>query len=107
MRKLLIGLGATIVLAGCGGSGDQTSAAATCLKNALANQALQQGGNNCNGPSAANVEDTTLGKITSTCTHKTGNEYVCDVTTPNPAGVKSGFYDVTYDGKSIVFQPTS
>ena len=117
MRKhMLAGTCVAVVaagLAGCGG--DQTSAAATCLRNAIANQAIGSGNNNCADDTAYNVAESGSGtKFSVTCTHQAANQYVCDVSGPGAQSVDSGgmgmiqggFYNVTYDGKSIVFQPT-
>lgn len=113
MRKT-IAVGLTIgavALAGCGSSNgtDPTHAAASCLRNALANQALKVG-DNCGDPSAAQTLKQMDGaQMNVSCTRRDGNEYVCDVKIPNatemPVSVQSGFYDVTYDGHSIVYQP--
>lgn len=113
-RTIVRSLIVAAVLAGCGGSSkpvDHTASAATCLRNALANQALH-GGTNCGDSTTAKVLNGGSGtKITVTCTHQNGNEYICDAKVPvsdgiNLTGVKPGFYQVTYDGKSIVFQQT-
>lgn len=110
-QALAVGL-VTLGVAGCGGDkSDQTKAAATCLGNALANEALH-GGTDCGNGTAAHVLDQGSGtRVTVACTHRDGNEYICDVKVPESNGirltsVRPGFYDVTYDGKSIVFQQT-
>ena len=107
---------ATVALAGCGGSGsNKTSDTALCLRNQLANQQLSSG-TNCDDPTAYTAMAQSDQKINVSCTAKVGNEYVCDVTgsatqpmiagTNAPPEIQGGFYDVTFDGKSIIYQPT-
>lgn len=115
MRSLclvLLAVGAAVLIGACGGSSDHTSDAAKCLRNALANQKLDPSNTSCGDSTAANIEDGGSGtKITVACTHQGANEYICDVKVPdgggiNLSGIQGGFYNVTYDGKSIVFQPS-
>lgn len=106
-------LSACIILAGCGSAHetDPTKAAATCLRNALANEALDPKDTNCGDATAAHVLDQGGGMhVTVTCTHRDANEYICDVKVPTAegislTGVHGGFYDVVYDGRSITFSP--
>jgi hypothetical protein len=65
--------------------GNQTTQAASCLKNAIANQALS-GGNNCADSSATKALGG-FGPINVGCTHQGANQYICDVT---GAGTESG-----------------
>lgn len=45
-----------------------------------------------------------------TCVYKSGNEYTCQATAPSEdsqiAGKINGFWDVTYDGSNIAWQPS-
>jgi hypothetical protein len=104
---------AALALAACGSQQDSTKLAASCLQNALANDALS-GPRNCADDIAYKVAMSGSGsKFSATCTHQDGNQYICDVTGPGTqpidAGgldtVRGGFYAITYDGKSIVYQP--
>lgn len=107
MRRTGLAALAALALAACGGSGDQTSAAAKCLRNALANQTIG-GGHNCANSTASQAIATVTGNVNVTCTHKQANEYICNATGPGTKAsggtVQGGFYDVTFDGKSIVYQ---
>ena len=86
-----------------------------CLRNSLANQHLSSG-TNCGDATAYIAMAQSSQKINVSCTAKVGNEYVCDVTgsatqpliagTNAPSQIQGGFYDVTFDGKSIVYQPS-
>lgn len=111
-----IAAGAVVaLLAGCGGSGDQTAAAAKCLQNALANQVGGTGNNCADSTSSSLLQSGSGTKINVSCTHKNGNEYICDVTGPGTQSVlnggtgvvQGGFYNVVFDGKTIVYQQAS
>lgn len=111
MRALLVITMTSILLAACGGSSNQDSQTASCLHNALAAQFLGSNVNNCNDSSAADVFNKSAEKMGVTCTHQAGDQYVCDVklsgaTSLFGADVPSGFYNVSYDGKSITYQPS-
>lgn len=101
-RIALVAVALGLALAGCGGkTSDPTADAAKCLRNAVAQDALHDSGGNCNDPSAVDAMGGDAPK--ATCTKQNGNQYVCDV--KGGTAVRDGFYDVTYDGKSIVYQP--
>jgi hypothetical protein len=116
MKKIILAAALVAVcvtgFAACGGSGDQTKTAASCLRNALANNALH-GGNNCADDTAYKVDASGGGtKFDASCTHQDANQYICQVTGPGTdgtdgQGIKAGFYNVTFDGKSIVYQQSS
>lgn len=102
-----------LAVAGCGSSAptqtQMTAKAQTCLANAIANKALK-GGTNC-GNNLANHTLKIEGDkpVSASCTHQAANQYVCQVTggISNISGkaiVSDGFYDVTFDGQSIVFR---
>lgn len=113
LPAVIVAVSLAVLVAACGWSSDRTGDAAQCLRNALANRQLDSSNTNCGDSTAANVEDSGSGtKMTVSCTHQEANEYICDVKVPdsggiNLSGIKGGFYDVTYDGKSIVFQPSA
>lgn len=99
---LIAVVGALVGIVGCGSS-DQTAVAATCLRNALAEPA----GQNCGDPTSYDAMKEFDGPMNVRCTHRDGNDYVCDVTGPFTQSATpsvGGFYDVTFDGKSIVYQ---
>lgn len=113
---IVVGMLTSAALTGCGSSGPPSDAAtATCLRNALANEALHAAGS-CAASTAAAVESEravgSSGRFTVGCTHQNGDVYVCHVTVPtvdgiNVSGIQAGFYDVTFDGQSIVFQTST
>lgn len=98
-------------LSACGGGSDQTAAAATCLRNSIAQQATGDQPGNCGDTIAWDATKqvaTSRGEqpFTVTCTHQNANQYVCDVKDPDgTSNGHDGFYNVTYDGHSIVYQP--
>jgi hypothetical protein len=83
------------------GAGDQTSAAATCLKNAIANGSAS---NNCADSTGVQALQSNSTHMNVSCTHQAANQYICDVTSSGPVPEPTGFYGVTYDGSSIVYQ---
>lgn len=97
MTKLALALLVTAFgIAGCGGSSDKSSEAASCLKNAVNNPSGSDCGSYIDGgftPPAASAR----------CTLKVGNDYTCATT--DQSG-NDTFYDVTYDGKRITYQPS-
>jgi hypothetical protein len=105
-RVLVIAAFAAMAIASCGGSTDQTSATAKCLRNSIASRTIGSGTDNCADATAGS-----LSGLNVRCTHKVGNEYTCDVTGSGDQSIDvfkdyEGFYDVTFDGRSIVYQPS-
>lgn len=124
MRSAFIAtLLAALFVAGCGSSKPaatqtQTTTTAThCFENALADASIKTTSSNCGDATSFDIlNKASQGRFSAQCTHKLGNEYICDVTgagtqpigLPGSAAmVKGGFYSVTFDGKSIVYQPSS
>jgi hypothetical protein len=114
LRLLVPGIVVVGLLAGCG-SNDPTAAAKRCFENALASQSIHSGSNTCADATAYKIDQQGSGtKFSVTCTHKAANQYICNVTGPATQSasdggtgiVQGGFYNVTYDGKSIVYQQT-
>jgi hypothetical protein len=105
-EKMLLGAAVgALALAGCGGSGGKTSAVEKCLKTALINKS--------NGVSCSNsrvvkpVNKADIAKLRVTCTHRRGTDYFCRAT-GSPAIIQNGSsYDVTYDGKTIIFEESA
>ena len=96
----LIILVASLALA-AGEAPDQTTAAATCLKNAIGNG---NSSNNCADSTGVQALQSNSTSLNVTCTHQAANQYICDVTSSGPVPEPAGFYSVTFDGKSIVYQ---
>ncbi len=104
-RLLLSAALSALAVAGCGGSGGQTSAVEKCLKTALINKS--------NGVSCSNatvtkpVSKSDIAKLSVTCTHRKGSEYFCRANGA-PAIIQNGSsYDVTYDGKTLVYEESA
>jgi hypothetical protein len=88
----VIAAAAALGVSACG-SGDQTTAAASCLQNALNYNVSVS----CSGAQQTVFEISS--PVTVTCTHQSANQYVCDASDGH-------FYAVTYDGQRIVYQQT-
>jgi hypothetical protein len=105
-ERLLLGavLGA-LALAGCGGSGGQTSAVERCLKTSLINKS---NGVTCSNSTVTKpVSRTDIAKLRVACTHRKGTDYFCRAN-GSPAIIQNGStYDVTYDGTMIVYEESA
>lgn len=104
---------ALFLLAGCGSSSPAGRAhqASICLRNALINASYHAGSNCGDSTMADHVDKDPTTKIAVRCTHQQANQYVCDVTGPGTnsnagpvAVIQGGFYNVTFDTKSIYYQ---
>jgi hypothetical protein len=105
-EKLLLGAAVgALALAGCGGSGGQTKAVTNCLKTALINKS---NGVRCSNATVTKpVSKTDIAKLRVTCTHRKGTDYFCRANGA-PAIIQNGSsYDVTYDGKTIVYEESA
>jgi hypothetical protein len=104
--NLLLGaVVSALAVAGCGGSSGRTSAVTKCLKTALINKS---NGVTCSNSTVTKpVSKADIARLRVTCTHRKGTDYLCRANGA-PAIIQNGSsYDVTYDGKTIVYEESA